>query len=347
MTAEPTHAPGLSGTDASSSTAEQPDVELDDLDVDGLAAQTPPLIDADGRVRLSFSRIDMFQNCPRKFRYAYVDRLPTRPAPALSFGSSVHAALEAFYDQKLPEPPSEDALLTFLYDHWEHAGFADLERDEQVAYYRHAQDVLRRYHRRAAPTYRLPVATEAWFELPIDDEAIVVGSIDRVDRDDDGNLHVIDYKTNRRAQPRQRVAKSLQLAIYARACEHLYGRLPASVGLVFVVAGVDVAVDIEEIDLAHADAVIRETAASIRAGIDHPTPNRLCDWCDFRDLCPAWSSDVDALGPAVERASALRRQLRRDAAELRAVESAIERLQVELAEPDAGAPVGDGGSVAD
>ena len=29
----------------------------------------PPLIDGQGRVRLSFSRVDMFRTCPRRFRY--------------------------------------------------------------------------------------------------------------------------------------------------------------------------------------------------------------------------------------------------------------------------------------
>ena len=141
-----------------------------------LEPERPPLVGADGRVRLSFSRVDTYENCPRKFRYRYVDRLPSRPAPALSFGTSVHGALERFYDRKLPEEPSEDELLGFLYEEWEQVGFAELDRAEQLAYYRQAQDVLRRYHRRVTGRSRLPVATEAWFELPIGERATVVGA---------------------------------------------------------------------------------------------------------------------------------------------------------------------------
>ncbi len=294
------------------------------------APTTAPLLDEQGRVRLSFSRIDMFQNCPRKFRYAYIDRIPGKPAPALSFGTSIHSALEAFYDQKLPEAPSEDDLLRFLYDHWDHEGFAELDRDEQVAFYRHAQDVLRSFHRREAPQYQLPVATEAWFELPFDPDAVVVGFIDRIDRDDEGAFHVIDYKTNRRAQPQQRVARSLQLAIYALACEHLYGTLPATVALSYVVPGVDVRIPIDDIDLARADAVIRATAAAVREGRDDPTPNRLCDWCDYRSICPAWNGDEDALGPAHARADRLRRSIARDVRELQELEAGIARCADEL-----------------
>jgi RecB family exonuclease len=290
----------------------------------GLEPTSPPLIDAEGRVRLSFSRVDTYRTCPTKFRYAYVDRLPGKPGPHLSFGTSIHAALEAFYDRKLPACPSEDDLLGFLYDAWESTGFAEVSREEQLAFYRHAQDALRRFHRRAAPSYRLPAATEAWFELPMGDRALVVGSIDRVDADDAGDLHVVDYKTNRKVKDRTRVAGSLQLAIYALACEHLYGRLPASVSLDFVVAGVEVRVGRDELDLDAAREAVAATADGVLAGAYAPTPNRLCDWCDFRALCPAWEGGgEDVLGPAVTELTRLRRQVARDVRTLRELEAGV------------------------
>ncbi|MEX0592695.1 MAG: PD-(D/E)XK nuclease family protein [Nitriliruptoraceae bacterium] len=309
--------------------------DLDDVDQQELLApfapSTPPLIDDAGRVRLSFSRIDSYQNCPRKFRYAYIDRLPSVPSPHLSFGSSVHAALEQFYDRKLPGCPPVDELLDALYTAWESEGFADLDRDEQVAFYRQAQQVLRRYHQRVEGTYRLPAATEAWFDMPFDDEAVVVGSIDRVDRDDDGALHVVDYKTNRRAQDRQRVAKSLQLGIYALACEHLFGQRPATVSLDFLVPGIEVAVPIDDIDLDAAHTAVIDTARAIREGKYEPTPNRLCDWCDFKAVCPAWDDDsAEALGPMTMEADRLRREVVRKARQLHELETGLERVRNEL-----------------
>jgi putative RecB family exonuclease len=304
-----------------------------------LEPETPPLIDGQGRVRLSFSRIDTYRICPRQFRYAYVDRLPGLPSPNLSFGSSIHSALEAFYDRKLPACPTVEELLAALYEAWDQSGFRELPREEQLAYYRHAQDVLRRFHRRAEPTYRLPVATEVWFELPIAYEAVVVGSIDRVDVDDDGDLHVIDYKTNRKAKPRERVAGSLQLAIYALACRHLYGALPKTVSLDFVVPGIVVSVGLEELDLDAARQAILDTAAAVRSAVYHPTPNRLCDWCDFRSICPAWEGDpAAALGPATRELERLRRQLTREVRTLRELEAGVARLAEEAAARDDAAP---------
>jgi len=264
--------------------------------------------------------------------------LPTQPSPALSFGSSIHAALEAFYDRKLPGCPSEDELVGFLYDAWDTTGYAGLPRDEQLAYYRHGQQVLRRFHRRMAPGYRLPAATEAWFELPMGFDAVVVGSIDRVDVDDEGRLHVVDYKTNRRVKDRARVAGSLQLAIYALACRHLFGALPATVSLDFVVAGVEVRVPIEDLDLDAARDAVLDTAARVRAGEDTPVPNALCGWCDHRAICPAWQGEgPQVLGPASEELRSLRRSVERDVRRLRELEAGVVRI---LAELDDGAASG-------
>jgi putative RecB family exonuclease len=242
--------------------------------------------------------------------------------------------IRRFYDRKLPECPPAEELLGHLYDAWDSSGFNGMPRDEQLRFYRYAQEALRRYHRRVADQYRLPAATEAWFELPIEYEATVVGSIDRVDVDEDGRFHVVDYKTSRKVRDRQRVAGSLQLAIYALACRHLFGALPATVSLDFVVAGVEVTVPLDDLDLEGARQAVLDTAAAVRAEEYAPTPNVLCDWCDYRSICPAWQErdDGQVLGTAIQQVRALRRQVRRDVRELRELEAGITRLAAELDE---------------
>lgn len=313
------------------------DGQLADGEYGEFEPERRPLVDDQGRVRLSFSRVDAWEQCGLKFRYRYVDRLPTAPRSYLSFGTSVHTALEAFHERTLFGMPSEEELLGFLYDGWDSAGFADQPREEQVTQYRRAQDVLRRYHARTAPTYRPAAETEAWFELPIADRAIVVGSIDRVDVDDDGRFHVVDYKTGK-LRSVAHVRESLQLSIYALACEHLYGQLPATVALDFVVAGTPVVVAVEDLDLAGAEERILQVADAVVAEDYAPTPNRLCNWCDYRQACPAWEGDgPELLGPAALRVQQLRRQLARDVQELRVLEERLPELAA--AAEDAAGPV--------
>ena len=286
-----------------------------------------PLTGEDGRLRLSFTRIDTLRNCALRFRYQYVDRLPQRPAPALSFGSSVHAVLEWLHARKVPDVPPLDETLEKLREVWDSSGYAEVDRSVQVREYERAREILAEYHARVSREgMRTPVGTEAWFELPFDD-VVVVGSIDRVDADAHGSLHVVDYKTSRRAKSRAGVASSLQLAIYALATEHLYGALPRTVALDFVVPGVVVRVDRDELDLAAVPGVVAEAAAAIRAGAADPNPTRLCDWCDYRAVCPAWDGDGDeVLGRAALEARALRKRLRREVRELRTLEATVRRL---------------------
>jgi len=307
------------------------DAEVEDALEAVLMDDARGVLDDDaGRLRLSFTRVDTFERCPRLFRYQYVDGLPQAPAPQLSFGSSIHAALEWLYDRKHPVLPSLEELHQTLYDVWDSSGYVDLDREEQLRAYEHARDILTRtYERIAATGLRLPAATEAWFELPIDDDIVVVGAIDRVDVDDAGALHVVDYKTNRTARTRAQVRSSLQLAIYALATRELYGELPASVALDFVVAGVEVRVPVEELDLDAVPGRLRRAAQRIRSGEDTPTPHRLCDWCDFQSICPAWTveggtdPDGEVLGRAMRERDRLRRSVVRDARRLRQLDAAV------------------------
>lgn len=279
----------------------------------------------DGPLRLSFSRVDTYLTCPLKFRFSYVDRLPQEPSPALSWGTSVHAALESWWDRKLPQPPPVDVLLQGLYDGWDDTGFEGMEREEKLRWYAHAQDVLRRHHARYAPVYVPAVACEQWFELDVGDGVEVVGSIDHVARTPSGGIGIVDWKTNRKAKPRQRVLGSLQLAIYCLAARELWGQEPEWVALDFVVPGVRVSVDRAEIDVDGALATIRDVAARVRDATDYaPRPSPLCPWCDYRSLCPAFEGDgPDVPGLAVVELTRLRRRQTRDSARIAELEALI------------------------
>ena len=333
-------------TDLLASTGEPDpgDAEVEEVmrEIIGSEQKGRVLTGEDGRLRLSFTRVDTFERCPRLFRYQYVDALPQAPAPQLSFGSSIHAVLEWLYDRKHPVLPTLEETLQQLFDVWDTTGYAESGRDEQLSAYEHARAVIAAFHARVQRDgFRLPAATEAWFELPVGDDIVVVGAIDRIDVDAEGALHVIDYKTNRKAKTRSQVRSSLQLAIYALATNELYGKLPRSVALDFVVPGISVTVPVEELELTAVPSRLQAVAARIRAGEDTPVPHRLCDWCDFQSICPAWigtegSTSDEVLGRAVRERDRLRRQLVREARRLHQLDSAIDRLAGDLGSRDDG-----------
>ncbi len=272
--------------------------------------------------------MDTYESCPLRYRFGYVDELPSVPGPNLSWGSSIHAALEAWWDQKLPEPPPVEVLLDALYAQWDDEGFAGMERDEKVRWYRHAQDVLRRHHARFATSYEPAVVTEQWFEIDLGDEITVVGSIDHVARTPSGGIGIVDWKTNRKAKTRAHVANSLQLAIYALAARELWGHEPEWVALDFVVPGVRVTVDRSDIDVEAAVGRIKTVAAKIRAEAFEPSPSALFNWCDWRSECPAFQGEgPDVAGTALVELRRLRRRAERDRERMASLETLVrERL---------------------
>ena len=298
------------------------DSASDATGADASAVDASPA-DAAARLRLSFSRVDTYRTCPLKYRFGYVDKLPSKPAPELSWGSSIHAALEVWWDQKLPAPPPVEMLLGALYERWDDTGFVEMDRADKIAWYRHAQDVLRRHHEQHAPTYRPAVACEEWFELDLGEDIEVVGSIDHVAKTS-GGIGIVDWKTNRKAKPRKYVVGSLQLAIYALAAKALWGTEPEWVALDFVVPGVRVTVPREDIDTEAAVRTIRQTAEQIRSATFEPKPSRLCGWCDYRAECPAFEGDgPDVPGTALVELQRLRRRQARDQARIAELEALV------------------------
>lgn len=293
----------------------------------------------DPGLRLSYSRVGTYERCPLQFRFRYIDKLPSTPSPDLSWGSAIHAALEAWWDQKLPDPPPVEVMYRALYERWDDTGFDGMSRDEKLVWYRHARTILARHHERYSRDYIPAVACEQWFELDIGDDVALCGSIDHVARTASGGLGIVDWKTNRRARSRADVAESLQLAVYTLAARELWGQEPEWVALDFVVPGVRVSVDRSEIDVAGALTRLRQVAELVRAERYEPNPSALCKWCDYRAVCPAFEGEgPDVPGMAVLELQRLRRRRERDDARIAELEQLVTRFlgeDVHLDLPDA------------
>jgi len=183
-------------------------------------------------VRLSPTRINTALDCPRKFRYRYVDRLEPRGLPSmLAFGRAVHAAIAAAY-------ANQNAPL-------DSAGVADAftrhfaVRDEQGISYKEGED----YDKLDAKGRAL---VSCWYEQFIDDvldakvwslesELVhdiepglaVVGHPDVIE-ERDGQLCVGEHKTvgSWGETNEMLVGRSVQLTAYAYLCWKHFGRLP-------------------------------------------------------------------------------------------------------------------------
>jgi putative RecB family exonuclease len=234
-------------------------------------------------MRLSYSSIDTYETCPAKFKFAYEDRLPRHPSPALSFGDSLHRALQCFHNRPVPVPPAREELLEMLDAVWVSDGYRDAS--EERTYREHARQVLVQYHVENAERYRIPVALE--FRFTIEIEGVQVnGMIDRMDRLPGGGYEIIDYKTNRRLPPLSRVERDLQLSIYHLAAREVWGIDPERLTLYYLLPGQRMTTSRTPEDVDELRARIATVAERIGAGKFEPRENPLCDWCDYQAMCP-------------------------------------------------------------
>ncbi len=246
-------------------------------------------------MRLSYSAISTYQKCPLSYKFLYVDKRPTKPSHHLSFGSSIHTALEFFYRVEVPEPCDLDDLLQELDNVWLRDGYESEALEQE--YKEKGRAILTQFYRENAPSFGVPVAVEKRFAIDMDGITLS-GIIDRIDRLEGGGLEIIDYKTNGKLPPKTKIATDLQLPIYHMAAEHLYGIAPQKVTLYFLVPNERVSAQKTKTDIKRAQDAIHKVAEGIGSKNFEPFKNPLCPWCDFIESCPLHMHDPVMLAKA-------------------------------------------------
>jgi RecB family exonuclease len=248
------------------------------------------------------SRLGTYEDCPRRYRYAYVDRpAPPKGPPWAhnSLGASVHTALRNWYGLPV-ERRTTGALPTLLRATWVSEGYRD-EAQEREAFSR-ALSWLETYVEGLDPRVE-PVGVERVVAARTEVLALS-GRVDRIDQVGD-ELVIVDYKTGRSEPTTDDARGSRALALYAYAAERVFRRRCRRVELHHLPTATVAAHEHTEESLARhlrraertADDVI-EAEQALAAGADPDetfptTPGPICAWCDFRRICPAGAAAPD------------------------------------------------------
>jgi RecB family exonuclease len=245
----------------------------------------------------------MYAECPQKYRFKYVDKIPEKPKHFFSFGSSVHAALEYFYGVKILPPPSLEQVLAFYKENWIAAGYKD--QDQEAQYFEDGRKILVLFYRKHIKSYELPFLVEYNFQLEVDGVP-VTGKVDRIDRLSDGRLAILDYKTGK-ALAGDRVQTDGQLTMYQMACEQLLGASVARLTFYHLPTLKEQTVERHSPELIEGlRARILRTAEAITQGFFEPQPEeRKCRWCDYKALCPVFKDQPSKLPAAPSEAAEL------------------------------------------
>lgn len=260
------------------------------------SVEQPPLPGMPERLVVATpSKLAAFTDCPRRYRYAYLDRpAPPKGPPWAhnSLGASVHTALRNWYEVPVAERGPRQ-LPTLLRATWVREGYRDEAQERTV--WRRALGWLEAYVR-TMPAEPLGVERVVAAPTPV---MAFHGRADRIDARPGTGLVVVDYKTGR-AEPGEDDARgSMTLALYAFAAARVFRQACRRVELHHLPTGRVAAAELPDWAIARQVRRAEATAADIRAaqravadGADpdgeFPTaPGPRCGWCDYRRVCPA------------------------------------------------------------
>lgn len=270
----------------------------------------------------SFTSLAKYDDCPLKYKFAFVLKVPARGSHHFSFGNSVHHTLYQFLTQVqerrgsqqgtlLPEPlqpttynlqPEQENTkglpvsfdeLIAMYE----KNFIDdwyVSKKQRMEYFQKGKDALKDFYEQYAKMPVEHLALEQRFTVKIA-ERIVGGSMDRIDKEGrlpgeprsaGDKVHIIDYKTGKSKDKLEKEDKR-QLMLYAAAARdpHVLDADVAKVTYYYLEDGSMLSLEPQAEDYEDVTEWVGETAESIESGDFTPTPGRVCTFCEYKDIC--------------------------------------------------------------
>ncbi|HKT11987.1 MAG TPA: ATP-dependent DNA helicase [Terriglobia bacterium] len=255
-------------------------------------AQAAPAAPSDGKLRLSATAVETYIDCPLKFKFSHLYRIPTGPQATLTFGNIMHQSVRHYFKLRKEGKVAFEDLTRFYLGSWKGVGFEDSYQEE--TYQKSGLNQLREFTDRhnAMPISADGVRMEVHFELAMQD-VVLEGRIDQINpvRPSEPRLvQLVDYKTGR-PRTQKDADKSLQLSVYALAAENHLGLEPESVVFYNLTNNQAVASVRTKKELDAVQQKVLGVAEEIRRMIFPATPGFVCKYCEFVPICPAHEED--------------------------------------------------------
>ena len=258
---------------------------------------------------LSPSRAADFKQCPLLYRFRSIDRLDEAPSPAAARGTLVHAVLEELFELPAAERTPE-AAVGLVPGRWQALVEERPELAEMIAgdesrtedsWFAEAAALVERWFTLEDPSRLEPSRREVKVEVELEGLTLR-GIIDRVDVAPTGEVRIVDYKTGRSPSERFEGKALFQMKFYGLVHWRTTGRVPDLLQLVYLRDGQVIRYAPDEADLLALERNVRAVSSAIQqasaTGDFRPSPSRLCSWCDFKPLCPAFGGTPPPYPPS-------------------------------------------------
>lgn len=244
--------------------------------------------------RFSYSQLNVYESCPRKYEYAYVLRIPTKGNAATAFGTTVHNTLKDFYTllQRSKEglggmidAPDKKDLLDLYEKNWIKSGYESKKQEEIRK--KEGEGIMETYFEKIYSSDENPLRLEESFGVHFGD-VVFSGKIDRIDlvgeKDGVQEVCIVDYKTGSEKDASE-IKKDLQLPLYALVAEEKFGLKVVGAKYVFVETGNVIDVNVSQERREEAKEKLLSSLESIKKGDFTAAPGFGCRFCDFNSIC--------------------------------------------------------------
>ena len=254
----------------------------------------------------SHSRLSTFEQCPKKFKYKYLDKLKPEIENTIEshLGNSVHKTLEWIYNNTKetnkelsqrddPKGPKIDDIIVKYIEEWQKE-FSEnilIVKKQLTAkdYFNKGIRFLIDYYSKHFPFKDGTIECEKRILIELGDEEYQIqGFIDRLVYNlETGEYEIHDYKTGNTLPKQEHLNKERQLALYSLAIKEIYGK-DKEILLVwhFLAHNKIMKSKRTNSQLENLKKETIELIKKLESTKEFPrNKSMLCNWCEYKNIC--------------------------------------------------------------
>lgn len=249
---------------------------------------------------LSPSRASQFKTCPKQFKFANIDKIKEPTTEVQAKGTTVHQALEDLFDLP-PEERNTEKLHNLFREAWtkvrgndeHHNLFSSVEEEREWGL--DGLKLLNNYMSIEDPTSFEPLERERWVRGSIEDLNLR-GILDRMDRNNKGELVIVDYKSGKAPLAKYKEPRFFALKLYALLIQKELGEMPSELKLIYLKNSTIHTLKVTQDSLDQVKIEVLEIWNNIKIAFETnefpATKNTLCDWCYYKPICPVFNENA-------------------------------------------------------
>ncbi|MCK5624264.1 PD-(D/E)XK nuclease family protein [Candidatus Pacearchaeota archaeon] len=252
----------------------------------------------------SHSRLNMFEQCPLRYKYRYIDKKKPDIEKTIEahLGSIVHDVLELIYiEAKNNKVLTIDEIINYYSENWQKDYSEDIlvVKDNKTVkdYFNLGVEFLVSYYNTHQPFKDGTMECEKriWINLDEAGKYKLMGFIDRlVYNFETKEYEVHDYKTANSLPTQEKIDNDKQLALYSIAIKNLFGHDKEVVLIWHYLA------HNKKIESRRTNEQLQQLKEETLKLIDEIEATKtfphnkspLCGWCQFKPSCEAWKSEI-------------------------------------------------------